>query len=221
MTSSSLTIDEYNRIPLPVFEVSLVNSYDPGNKGCMIKFQFQHHYKKFAETWKSLDPANYPVRVLSVNGTSVPYSNGMLSTASTDFGCILTMIRLENGTMYESPDNARYWFPLVEKPAELDDGALRLFHVSQLEDNLSIVANIENNRMPFLDLSGAFHYPAYIVSREVDYGKYNCCEKKERATLFALDGKFKAYLDHTKHKIYELTYEIQYNQIYKAGHNWC
>jgi hypothetical protein len=101
----------------------------------------------------------------------------------------------------------------VEKPAELDDGALRLFHKSETEDRISIVANIKNHRIPFLDLSGTFHYPASIVSREVDYGEYVCCEKDERATLFSLDGKFKAYLDHTTHQIYEISYEVCYYQI--------
>ena len=220
MTSSYLTIDEHNKSPMPVFTVALIKSHETKNAEYTIKFQFQNHYKEFAGTWQTLDPANYPIHVLSLNGETVSHSNGVFSTASTDFGCVLNMIRLEDGTTFESPENVRHWFPLVEKPAELDDGALRLFHTSEIEDRISIVANIKNNRIPFLDLSGTFHYPARIVSREVDYGEYVSCEKDERATLFSLDGKFKAYLDHTTHLIYEIAYEAQYCQIEKTCEDW-
>jgi hypothetical protein len=204
----------------PVFRVYLTKRTDQCDYNlCAITFQFtQDSFVKFGEQQKIECDMDYPIRVLKINkddpecGAEEAAADSVMQCYTLKHrGYLLRHINI-GGEIYEPAAGMEFWVPLVPRPRNMRDGCIQLYNKDRSQDNCaSVLVNMQHNSIPFMDLSGTFHYKGRISSMLTDNNE--CVKCNREATIFSAGNKITAYLDHETHKLHSVQDEVAFYEM--------
>lgn len=210
---TQLKIIDAEQSKRPAFRVYF-GKKSPDNKDVgdyEITFQFKHNYAEYKEPSESLHAADYPIQVLRINQGEPMCCDAVLRAFPMKrCGYIVSHIILNN-ELYRSAFHFEYWFPLVGKPSGLEDGTVQLYCGGDNRAHLSVLLNMDNEGIPFMDLSGTFHIKGKIVATEVKSDVFVNCKKD--VTVFSSGGKVTSYLDHETHLLHSVKNETTFYEM--------
>lgn len=194
----------------PTFRAYLINKSD--DNFASIAFQFANEYEEYDEqTGMELYDTDYPIRVLKIDNEAPECADSVLKCYSLkNRGYLLRHINI-GGQIYEPEKGMELWFPLVSRPRNMCDGAVELQHQYADDGQVGVLLSLRHNCIPFMDLSGTFHYKGSIIAIENTGDESVPCRRD--ATVFSSGGKITAYLDHKTHKMHSVRSEVAFYEM--------
>lgn len=214
MTQLKIIDNEQSQRPLFRAYLKKYNNDQCYPRDYVILFQFKHHYAEYKEPWETLSDDDYPIQVLQIDkGEPMCCDATLKAIRLKRLGYVVSHIILDN-EQYQTTSKLKYWFPLIDRPADLEDGAVQLYcQDNRFKGNQSsVLLNMDNEGIPFMDLSGTFHLKGRMVAAiEMKRNVFVSC--KRDVTVFSSEGKITSYLDHETHLLYSVESETTFCEM--------